>query len=109
MDQSIPLRNIPIAITVDEVEVRGEISTLYPNDITVVIISPVSGLRTGVHIPHFAMGACAVGTSTGLTPYGRRRARELLARLYACSRGEHASGQVETLTEGEWQQPDDAE
>ena len=48
-DELTPFRNIPIRITVDGVEVTGEVVYLTPNDMSVVISSPVSGLGTGLH------------------------------------------------------------
>ena len=53
----VPLRNIPVRIVVDGVEVVGEIVSLYPNDMSVVITSPISGLGTDLHVPHFAMAS----------------------------------------------------
>jgi hypothetical protein len=61
MRNLLPLRNIPISITVDGVEVHGEILSLHPNDISVVITSPVSGLGNAVHIPHSPWRAMPCG------------------------------------------------
>ena len=82
-----PLRDIPVSIVVDGVEVRGKIVCLYPNDITVEITDPVAGLSSGVHIPHFAMGARSVATSVAPTAYGRETAERLLKAIYDHSRG----------------------
>lgn len=99
-DECIPLRHIPISTIVDGVELRGEITALYPNDITVTISAPVQGLSSGVHIPWFAMGARAVGTgggsrTTGITPYGRETAEWLLKRCYEYSNGTREGWRVE--------------
>jgi hypothetical protein len=91
----IPLRNIPFVIVIDGVEVRGEITCLYPNDITVEITDPVAGLSSGVHIPYFAMGVNSVGATinrhvTSITAHGQKTAEWLLRAIYNHSRGRDA-------------------
>jgi hypothetical protein len=99
-DECLPIRHLPIVATADGVELRGEISALYPNDITVIITVPVRGLSSHTHIPSFAMGARAVGTgggsrTTGITPYGRQTAVWLLKRCYEYSQGKRDGWRVE--------------
>ena len=55
-DTPEPLRNIPINIAVDGVEVTGEVPFARFNDMSVVIHSPASGLGTGIHVPWFRYG-----------------------------------------------------
>ena len=88
----IPLRNIPISIVVDEVVVQGEVESLIPADMSVVITAPATGLGALVHVPYFAMGAHALATYSGrqtrsITPHGGVIARWLLAQIYEYSRG----------------------
>ena len=85
-----PLRGITFSIVVDGVEVRGEITCLYPNDMTVEITDPVAGLSSHVHIPYFAMGVHSVGTTIGVTPHGQKTAEWLLTAIYNHSRGMEA-------------------
>jgi hypothetical protein len=104
MRNLLPLRNIPISITVDGVEVHGEILSLHPNDISVVITSPVSGLGNAVHIPHRHGAPCRVdGWQTkAVTAYGRATAEWLLARLYEYSRGLHSGWPVDAVSAEGW-------
>jgi hypothetical protein len=102
MNDPVPLRDLPIAILVDDVEVRGKITTLYPNDLTVVITEPVSGLSSGLHIPWFAMHVRAVATAlqgrtAAITPYGQEQAERLLRRCYNYWRGEQGGWPVNGL------------
>lgn len=102
----IPLKNIPIATVVNGVEVSGVIEVLWPNDMTVVITSPVAGLRTVLHVPHFAMYACNwLATLTGhqttaITARGRSRAEDLLRELYAHSQGKGSGWGIQREREG---------
>jgi hypothetical protein len=103
----IPLRNVPIAIDVDGVEVRGTIHALYPNDVTVIMTSPVAGLSSGTHIPYFAMPARAVGIldgrrTKGLTGYGKQCVEQLLRRCYEYSQGKTDLWQVRELGPSDW-------
>jgi hypothetical protein len=88
-----PLRDIPVETIVDGVTVTGIIATLYPNDITVVITSPVSGWESGLHVPHFAMHPASwLATWEGkravaITTRGIAGARWVLEAIYA-----HATG-----------------
>ena len=91
----VPRRTSPISITVEGLEVCGEISALYSNDMTVTITSPVTGLSSGVHIPYFAMGVHAVASGQQLTSYGRQTAERLLKRCYEYSQGRTEGWQVD--------------
>jgi len=88
-----PLRDIPLRVTVAGVQVTGEIVSLTPSDMSVVILSPVSELGTCLHVPHFAMypinwlATYADGTTTAITARGQERAESLLATLYDYSQG----------------------
>jgi hypothetical protein len=102
-----PLRNIAIAITVEGVRVTGEIVTLYPNDLNVIITSPISGLGTGLHVPHFAMGAKALATMRGYTTdaineHGQRQAERLLGELYAHTQGKGTGWGVYAVGSDGW-------
>ena len=90
----VSLRHVPISVIVEGLEVRGEISVLYSNDMTVTITSPATGLSSGVHIPHFAMGVHAVASGQQLTAYGRQTAERLLKRCYEYSQGRTEGWQV---------------
>jgi hypothetical protein len=82
--------HLPLRTTVDGVEVTGEIVSLTPNDMRVVIGSPVSGLGTMLHVPHFAMVAKGNWLATDgnhITERGQQRAEELLKKLYAHAMG----------------------
>jgi hypothetical protein len=74
-----PLRDIPLRVTVAGVQVTGEIVSLTPSDMSVVILSPVSELGTCLHVPHFAMypinwlATYADGTTTAITARGQER------------------------------------
>src|SRR5690349_15992581 len=89
---------IPIKTVVDGVEVRGAITFLQPNDMSVVIQSPVSGLETSVHMPHYAMYPCNYLTkhdatknigAPALTERGKECSVWLLRELYdhVCGHG----------------------
>ena len=71
------LRNIPIQIVLDGIEITGEILSAQFNDIWVVIHSPVSGFGTGLHVPWFRYGyrQFALATQSRLTERGAREAR----------------------------------
>jgi hypothetical protein len=89
----VPLRDIPVRITVEGQEVAGEITFLTPNNMMVVILTPVTGLGTSLHVPHFAMApvnwlaSLSERTTTAITRRGRSRARDLLREIYNYSRG----------------------
>ena len=87
-DTPEPLRNIPIQIVVDGVEITGEILFARFNDMSVVIRSPVSGLGTGLHVPWFRYGypQFALATRDALTDRGKREAKWLLLELFEYSR-----------------------
>jgi hypothetical protein len=78
--QFVPLRNVPIHMNVDGVTVVGEILTLSPNDMTVVIKEPFSGFGTYLHVPHFAM--CAVNW---LATFEGRKTTAILKRRNPCA------------------------
>ena len=104
----IPLRDIPISIVVDEVVVQGEVESLIPADMSVVITAPATGLGALVHVPYLAMGAHALATYSGrqtrsITPHGGVIARWLLARIYAYSRGKRGGWGVHAVQrDGTW-------
>ncbi len=103
-----PLTNIPVTTVVDGVEIRGIVEALWPNDMIVVITSPVDTLRTRLHVPHFAMYPCnrlatthASGQTTAMTQRGRERAESLLKELYAASQGRGSGWGVEVIAKRE--------
>jgi hypothetical protein len=105
MAKAIHFRKIPIRTVVDGVEVEGEIVSLHKNDISVVITSPVTGLGTGLHVPHFAMDQQNwLATSDGgpLTERGQRKAEELLRELYEHSRGNGSGWGISVVGPGGW-------
>jgi hypothetical protein len=89
----IPLKNITVTTVADGVELSGVITAVRPNEMSVVITSPVAGLGTDLHVPHFAMyPGNWLATDDGhrtraLTERGQRRAEDLLRELYAHSQG----------------------
>jgi hypothetical protein len=103
----VPLRDLPISTVVDGVELRGEIHSLYPNDMTVIITAPVRGLGSATHVPSFAMGAlalatCEGGTTKTLTPYGQETADSLLKRCYEYSQGNRPGWPVYAVGPSGW-------
>jgi hypothetical protein len=104
----IPLRDVPFEISVDGVTLKGRILWLYPNDIEVEILEPFNGLRTGVHVPYFAMypvnrlATTVAGHTTALTTRGRERAEQLLRDLYQHACGNRGGWPVEELTPARW-------
>ena len=104
----IPLRHLPLQVTVDGVLVTGEIVALYPNDIEVEIKAPFSGLKSGLHVPHFAMHeANRLATTVGLETYritgrGREKAESLLRGLYDFARGRKVAWGVDESTPAGW-------
>jgi hypothetical protein len=103
-----PLRNLPIQVDIDGVIVVGEILWLSPSDIEVEIKAPFSGLRTGLHVPYFAMyevnrlATYDRGDTTALSERGRQRAEWLLRCLYDHARGILTSWGVAELTPTGW-------
>jgi hypothetical protein len=100
-----PLRNIPIRLVVDGIEITGEILFARFNDISVVIHSPVSGLGTGLHVPWFRYGypQFALATRMGLTERGTREARWLLKALFDYARGRRSGwGIFRVSADGRW-------
>lgn len=100
-----PLRNIPIAIVVDGIDVTGEILFARFNDLTIVIRSPVSGLGTGLHVPwsHSGFPQFALATKTGLTERGTREAKWLLRTLFDYSRGRRSGWNISRVgPDGRW-------
>jgi len=100
--ETVPLRHVPIATIVDNIEVHGEIDRLYTNDMTVIMLRPFSGYRTHLHVPYFAMGHAALAISwnlnvVALTERGRRRAEWLLAEAYRHASGRGSSWPVEPI------------
>jgi len=79
------------------------VALCHPNDISVVITSPVSGLRRGLRVPAFAMyGQNWLATLDGrrtecVTERGQRVAEDLLRELYEFSRGKRLEWTVETF------------
>ena len=100
-----PIRNIPIQIVIDGIEITGEILWARFNDIWVVIHSPVSGFGTGLHVPWFRNGypQFALATQSGLTERGVREARWLLKELYDFCRGRRSGWGISWLnSDGSW-------
>lgn len=104
-----PLRNIPVRTIVDGVEVVGEIVAVTPNDMSVVIHSPATGLGTGLHVPHFAMAecnrlaTCAGHTTTAMTARGKQQAEWLLKELHDYSQGRPSGWGISKLSaDGQW-------
>jgi hypothetical protein len=102
----LPLRDLPIQITVDGVTVSGVITALYPNDIAVEITEPFIDLRTALHVPHFAMypvnrlATWEGDKTTAITERGRERAEWLLRCLYAHGRGNPGGWPVDVRRNG---------
>lgn len=99
------LRNIPITIVVDDIEISGEILFARFNDMSVVIHSPVSGLGTGLHVPWFRYGypQFALATRNGLTERGTREAKWLLKELYDYSKGRRSGWGISYVRpDGKW-------
>jgi hypothetical protein len=104
-DTPEPLRNIPITIVVDGIEVNGEILWARFNDISVVIQSPVSGLGTGLHVPWFRYGypQFALATRDALTDRGTREAKWMLKELYDYSQGRRSGWGISRVSpDGHW-------
>ena len=100
-----PLRNVPIQIVVDGIEIKGQILFARFNDISVVIQSPVSGLGTGLHVPWFRNGypQFALATRVGLTERGTREARWLLKELFDYARGRRSGWGISRVgADGRW-------
>jgi hypothetical protein len=100
-----PLRNIPIQIVIDGIEITGEILWARFNDIWVVIHAPVSGFGTGLHVPWFRYGypQFALATQSGLTERGVREAEWLLKELYDFCRGRRSGWGISWLNaDGSW-------
>jgi hypothetical protein len=100
-----PLRNIPIQIEIDGIEITGEILSAQFNDIWVVIHSPVSGFGTGLHVPWFRYGypQFALATQSRLTERGAREARWLLKELFEFSRGRRSGWGISRVNaNGQW-------
>jgi hypothetical protein len=104
-DTPEPLRNIPLQIVVDGIEITGEILFARFNDMWVVIHSPVSGFGTGLHVPWFRNGypQFALATRAGLTERGAREAGWLLKELYDYSRGRRSGWNISRVgVDGRW-------
>lgn len=101
-----PARGISVRIVVDGVEVTGEIISLTRNDMRVVIQSPVSGLGTVLHVPHFAMVAKTnwlANDDNTITERGQQRAEDLLIKLYNRSQGQSSGWSISRVSpDGEW-------
>jgi hypothetical protein len=100
-----PLRNIPVQIVVDGIEIAGEILFAQFNDMSVVIHSPVSGFGTGLHVPWFRNGypQFALATHAGLTERGTREAKWLLKELYDYSQGRRSGWGISRVNaDGRW-------
>ena len=103
---------IPISTVIQGVEVAGEITYLAPNDMSVVILSPVSGLGTSLHVPYFAMERInwlathemIDGEKVAvLTERGRERAAGLLKELYDYAGGRPSGWGISRIeTDGRW-------
>ena len=99
------LRNIPIQIVVDGVEIAGEILFARFNDMSVVIRSPASGLGTGLHVPWFRYGypQFALATRVALTERGTREAKWMLRELYEYSQGRRSGWNISQVSgDGTW-------
>jgi hypothetical protein len=106
-DAPEPLRNIPIQIVVDGIEITGEILFARFNDMSVVIRSPVSGLGTGLHVPWFRYGypQFALATRSGLTERGTREAKWMLTELYEYSQGRRSGWNISRVAaDGTWEE-----
>jgi hypothetical protein len=104
-DTPEPLRNIPIQIVVDGVEITGQILFARFNDMSVVIHSPVSGLGTGLHVPWFRYGypQYALASRASLTERGIREAKWMLKELYDYSRGRRSGWGISRVSaDGKW-------
>jgi hypothetical protein len=104
-DTPEPLRNIPIQIVVDGIEITGEVLFARFNDLSVVIHSPASGLGTGLHVPWFRYGypQFALATRDGLTERGRREAKWMLKELYDYSQGRRSGWNISRVdADGRW-------
>lgn len=104
-DTPEPLRNIPIHIVVDGIEITGEILFARFNDMSVVIRSPVSGLGTGLHVPWFRYGypQFALATRLALTERGTREAEWMLKELYDYSQGRRSGWNISRVdADGTW-------
>ena len=103
-----PLRNIRIRTSVENVDVEGIIVRVWPNDLEVEITSPVKGLGTLLHVPHFAMYpvnwlATSEGRqTTAITRRGEQHAKELLKELYNYSRGKPSGWGVYAVRGRRW-------
>ena len=100
-----PLRNIPIQIVVEGIEITGEILFARFNDMAVVIRSPVSGFGTGLHVPWFRYGfpQFALATHAGLTERGTREAKWMLKELYDYSLGRRSGWGISRVNaDGRW-------
>jgi hypothetical protein len=107
IDSATPetLRNIPIQIVVDGIEITGEILFARFNDISVVIHSPVSGFGTGLHVPWFRYGypQFALATRHALTDRGTREAKWMLKELYDYSQGRRSGWGISRVSpDGQW-------
>jgi hypothetical protein len=74
-----------MSIKLDDKVVEGHITYLKANDISVEITNPYQEIRSGLHIPWFAMHLKEIHFADSnriLTEYGRKRAEILLAKLY---------------------------
>jgi hypothetical protein len=104
-DTPEPLRNIPVQIVVDGIEITGEVLFARFNDMAVVIHSPVSGLGTGLHVPWFRYGYSqfALATRATLTERGTREAKWMLKELYDYSRGRRSGWNISRVSaDGTW-------
>ena len=90
----VALRSIPISLQVEDVNIRGEVVCLLPNEFVVEITYPVGGRWLPLHLPHFAMArqnwyATVDGwQTTGLSQKGMRRAIDLLLDLYEMNKND---------------------
>ena len=99
------LRNIPIQIIVEGVEITGAIVSLRYNDMSVVILSPVSGLGTGLHVPWLMAGSAKyhLANESGITARGILRAQDLLRELHQFARGRPSGWGISSVSpNGEW-------
>jgi hypothetical protein len=83
------LENLPLSISVDGVAVTGLIVSLYSNDVTVTMTSPVNGPTKGLHVPYFAMRLHKLTVDEGRTTislHGQKLAESILKELFVSSR-----------------------
>jgi len=81
---------IIVPVSIECPPLHGEITYLACNDISVKLISPYSGVSSGLHIPYFAMhyavmnDKCFANPDGNVSEHGWETAEHLLKDLYDC-------------------------